>query len=161
MAKKRKSKKNKITSNNLVNALIYAVIGILLIVLKGGSLGILMTVAGALLIVAGVLDIIREKDLTKGLIELILGIAIIVCGWIIADIVLLVFGIVLIVKGCMELYKNIKKGFMANLSSAILIVIGILLVIAKWTLLDVMCIIAGAIFIINAVLILLGKKIIK
>ena len=153
-----KKKKASISNNSILNCIIYAVIGILLIVLKAGSLGILMTAVGALLIIMGLMDIFGQKDLTKGIVELLLGAGIIVCGWLVADIVLLVLGVVLIVKGAMELFKNFKKGFVANLSSIVLLVIGILLVIAKWALMDVMCIVAGVIFIINAVLILLGKK---
>ncbi len=151
-------KKNLSFSNNILNCIVYAVIGILLIVLKAGSLGILMTAVGALLVILGLLDIIKGKDLSKGLVELVLGAGVIVCGWLIADIVLLVLGIVLIVKGVMELIKNFKKGIIANLSSIVLVIIGVLLVIAKWTLMDVMCIVAGVIFLINAVLALFGKK---
>ena len=153
-----KKKKASISNNSILNCIIYAVIGILLIVLKASSLGILMTAVGALLIITALIDIFGEKDLGKGVIELLLGAGIIVCGWLIADIVLLVLGIVLIVKGAMELFKNIKKGFVENLSSIVLIIVGILLVIAKWALMDVMCVVAGVIFLINAVLILLGKK---
>ena len=153
------AKKKKISfSNNILNCIVYAAIGILLIVLKAGSLGILMTAVGALLIFLGLLDIFNQKDLAKGIIELVLGAGIIICGWLVADIVLLVLGIVLIVKGAMELFKNFKKGIVANLSSIVLVVIGVLLVVAKWALMDVMCIVAGVVFLINAALILLGKK---
>lgn len=156
MAKK-KSKIN-VSSSNLLTAIIYAIIGILLVVLKGGSLGILMTAVGALLVVLGVVDAFKNKDMVKGVVEAVVGVAIIVCGWLIADIVLLVLGIVLIVKGVAELLKQFKKGFPTILSPIVTIVIGVLLVIAKWALLDTFCLIAGIIFIINAVLTLLGKK---
>lgn len=155
-----KSKLN-LSTENIVNALVYAVIGILLIVLQGGSLNILMTIVAVLLVVLGIVDIVKGKNLTKGLIEIGAGIAIGVLGWLIADIVLLVLGVVLVVKGVLELVKVFKNGFMAMLSSLVTIVIGILLIIAKWALLDTICLIAGIIFVINAVLILFGKPIIK
>ena len=155
--------KNKLdlSANNIITCAVYAIIGLLLVILQGGSLGILMTVVGVLLIVLGVLDIVKNKDTTKGLIELIIGIAIIVCGWLIAEVVLLILGICLIAMGAMELIKNLKNGFPAILSPIITIVIGVLLVIAKWALLDIFCIIAGVIFLINAVLILFGKSLVK
>lgn len=158
MAKKNKTQ---ISESNVLNCIVYAVIGILLITLKAGSLGILMTVAGVLLIACGLLDVLKQKDLIKGVIEIVLGVAIIVCGWLIADIVLLVFGIVLIIKGGIEFLKNIKSGLMANLSPLALIIIGALLVVARWAFADAMCVIAGVIFIINAVLVLLDKKLVK
>lgn len=157
MAKKKKSSID-LSLNNVMTCIVYAVIGLLLVILKGSSLGILMTAIGVLLIVLGVLDIIKG-DLVKGVVELGIGIVIIVCGWLIADIVLLVLGVLLIVKGVLELLKVYRKGFMAMLSSIVMIVIGVMLVVAKFALLDLFCIIAGVIFIINAVLTLFGKKI--
>ncbi|MBQ9790389.1 MAG: DUF308 domain-containing protein [Clostridia bacterium] len=150
-----------LTTNNIMSCILYAVIGLLLVVLKGGSLNILMTIVGALLIVVGFVDIVKNKNVTKGIIELLAGIAIIVCGWLIADIVLLVFGALMIVKGTMEIIQNRKNGWGALLSPIVTVVLGILLVIAKWTLLDVICIVAGVIFLINAVLALFGKKLAK
>ncbi len=44
------------------------------------------------------------------------------------------------------------------LPSIVTIVIGVLLVISKWALMDIICIIAGVIFLINAVLTLFGMK---
>lgn len=161
MAKKKTKAKSSISLNAILTSVLYAVVGLLLIILKGGSLGILMTIVGVLLIALGVIDVVKNKQTVKGIIEAVIGVAIIVCGWVVADIVLLVLGVVLIVKGALELFKNFKNGFGAMLSPIITIVIGILLVVAKWALMDVLCIIAGVIFLINAVLVLLGKKLIK
>ena len=156
MAKKKKSSIN-LSINNLATCAVYAVIGLLLVFLQGGSLGILMTAVGVLLIVLGVLDILKG-EIFKGVIELAIGIIIIACGWLIADIVLLVFGVLLIVKGVLELLKVYRKGGVALLSSIMMIAVGVILVVSKWTLLDLFCIIAGVIFLINAVLTLFGKK---
>lgn len=148
------------STNALITCAIYAIIGVLLIVLKSGSLGILMTAVGALLIVLGVLDAVKG-DVVKGVIEALIGVAIIVFGWLIAGIVLLVFGVLLIIKGVLDLLKVYKKGFMASLSSIVTIVIGVILVISKFALIDLFCIIAGVIFIINAVLTLFGNPLKK
>lgn len=153
--------KLQLTTNNVLTCLFYAVIGLLLVIMKGGSLNILMTIVGILFIGIGVIDAIQNKDLVKGIVEMVLGIAIIVFGWLIADIVLLVFGVLLIVKGVMELLNTYKRGVAAVLSPLATIVIGILLVVAKWALMDVMCIIAGVIFLINAALALFGRKLKK
>ena len=147
-----------LSTNNIIACAVYGVIGLLLVILRSGSLGVLMTIVGALLIALGIIDIVKNKDTTKGVIEAVIGLVIIVCGWVIADVVLLIFGVLLIVKGIMELVQNSKNGFKAMISPIVTIVIGILLVIAKWTLMDVICIIAGVIFIVNAVLMLFGKK---
>ncbi len=164
MAKKSKKTAKwqlQLTTNNLLTCALYAVIGILLIVLKGGSLSILMTIVGALFIVVGIIDALQNKGLVKGVAEMVVGVLIIVFGWLIADIVLLVFGIVLIVKGVMETLQRCKQGWQALLSPIATIVVGILLVVAKWALMDVMCIVAGILFLIDAVLALFGKKLKK
>lgn len=149
-----------LSANNIITCIFYAVIGLLLVILKGGSLNILMTIIGALFVILGVVDIFKGK-LINGIVEAVIGVAIIVCGWLIVDIVLLVFGILLIVKGLMEIIKNANAGFNTLLSPIVTVVIGILLVIAKWALMDVMCIVAGVIFLINAVLALFGKSLTK
>ena len=146
-----------LSTNNLIMCAVYAIIGLLLIILQGGSLGILFTIIGVLFILLGVVDIVNNKDTTKGVIEIAVGAIVLLCGWLIAEIVLLILGVVLIVYGIMEISKNYKSGFMAILSPIITIIIGVLLVIAKWALLDVFCIIAGVIFLINAVLVLFDK----
>lgn len=150
----------KLTKNNVINCILYTVIGLLLVIMKGGSLNILMTIIGALFIIKGIVELING-EIIPGIVEAVVGVAIIVCGWTIADIVLLIFGILLIVKGLIDLIKNTKAGFVPVLSAIVTIVIGVLLVVAKWVLLDVMCIVAGVIFLINAVLALFGKSLKK
>lgn len=149
-----------LSTNNILTCALYAVIGILLVILQGSSLGILMTIIGILLIAFGVIEIVNG-DITKGVIATAIGIVIIVCGWLIADVVLLIFGILMIIMGAIDLYHNLKNGFVAMLSPIVTIVVGVLLVIAKWTLLDLFCIIAGVVFIIDAVLSLFGKPLVK
>ncbi len=157
-----KKSKLDLSLNNLLTCIVYAVIGLLLVILKGGSLGILMTVVGALLIVLGIVDILQRKDdLIKGVVEIVAGILVIVLGWTIAAWVLLIFGIVLIVKGVMEAWNSRKDGFKALIAPLVTIVIGVLLVVAKWALMDILCIVAGVIFLINAVLTLFGKSLTK
>lgn len=149
----------KLTTSNILTCLAYAVIGVLLCVFQSGSLNILMTIVGALFIVLGIMDVIKNKQTIRGIIEIALGAVVIVCGWLVVDIVLLVLGVILIVKGTIELVQNYKAGFVANLSSIMLLVMGVLLVISKWALVDVMCIIVGVLFVINGVLALFGKTI--
>ena len=153
--------KKKISTNNIADCVLYGVIGLLLIILRASALEILMTIVGALLIVRGVLDVVNSKDLVRGVIEIAIGVVIIVCGWLIADVVLLVLGVLLTIKSAMEIAKNYKKGFKANLENIVTLVIGVLLIVAKWALMDAMCVIAGVIFLINAVLALLGKNLSK
>lgn len=143
---------------NVLTAIGYAIIGVLLIILRGGSLDILMTVIGALLIIMGLVDVFKGNEKLKGIVMVLAGTAIILCGWLATEIVLLVFGIVLVLKGGMELIKNFRNGLMAILAPIMTVIIGILLIIAKWTMLDMLCLIAGIIFLVSAILVLFGRR---
>ena len=147
-------RKLNLTTENLINCAIYGVIGLLLIILRTHSLDIAMTVVGALFVGLGIIDIIKNNEQTKGIVEIVLGAIIIVCGWVITGIVLLVFGVLLVIKGGVELYNNLHNGIAPLLSPIATLLIGVLLVIAKWVVLDLFFIIIGAIFIVNAVLVL-------
>ena len=64
-SKKTKKKTNsqwklQLTMNNVLTCLFYAVIGLLLVIMKGGALNILMTIVGILFIGIGVIDAIHN-----------------------------------------------------------------------------------------------------
>jgi len=145
------------SGENLVACVLYALIGLALVIFQGGCLSILFTIIGALLVLAGLVDIFNNGKVVQGIIEAVIGVALIVGAWLIVNIMLMVLGILLVASGVMEIVQNHKNGFVAILPSIILIVIGILLVIAPWTMMDLFCIIAGAVFLVNAVLVLFDK----
>ncbi|MCM1194941.1 MAG: DUF308 domain-containing protein [Corallococcus sp.] len=151
------AKKLKLSANNIVTCVLYALIGILLIAFRSGSLNILFTIMGVLFLIVGIYDLIT-KQWIRGIVESVVGVAILVCGWTIAEWALLIFGILLIIKGVLDIISNRKRGWKALISPIVMLVIGIVLVISKFALIDVMCIIAGVIFLLNAVLALFGEK---
>ena len=152
---------NKITfsANSVVSCVLYAVIGILLIALRSGSLGILFTVVGVLFVAMGIYDFVKRLY-TRGAVETVVGVVILVCGWTVGEWVLLIFGVLLIIKGVLDIVNNYKSGFKAIISPIVITVIGVVLVVSKFALIDVMCIVAGVIFLVNAVLILFDRQIV-
>lgn len=149
-----------LSMTNILNCVFYAVIGILLLIFKADSLDILFTIVGILFIALGVYDVIM-KSLIRGVIEAVIGIVILVCGWTIAEWVLLIFGILLIVKGALDLIQNLHRGLIAWVMPIVTIVLGVLLVVSKFQDLDIIFIIAGIIFLVNAVLALFGTSLSK
>lgn len=157
--------KLKLTGDNIVACVLYLTIGILLCVLQMRVLEILFTLVGALLILYGIYDIV-EKRVTRGAIEATIGIVVIVCGWTIVDWAIFVLGILMIVKGVIDLLASLsdKKNSQAMLNAIVLIVIGALLVTAKWVAVEIgniLCIVIGALFIVNGVLALFGRQLSK
>ena len=68
--------KLKNVNKNLVNAILYILVGILFIIFKGSVLNWLFTIVGILFIVFGVIDVLN-KNLTSGVVSIAIGIVLI------------------------------------------------------------------------------------
>ena len=96
MAKAKKS------TNNLLNAVLYIAIGVLFCIFKASVLNWLMTIVGIFFIVEGILSIIN-KDVTSGVVAIVIGVVLILGGWLFIQVVLIVFGILVVIKGILDL----------------------------------------------------------
>ena len=153
------AKKSKVSDNNLLRALLYAVIGVLFCIFKGGILDVLLTIAGVLFIVYGIIECIN-KNILNAVVYIVLGALIIAGGWLFVEIVLVIFGALLIVSGIMDLGKVAKSKKTVNfLAPIVTIVVGVLLILSHWIgMLNWLFIVLGVMFIINAILLLFGIK---
>ena len=143
-------------NSELFSALLYIVIGILLIVFRAETIGWAMTIAGVVFVVSGVLDLIK-KNYTGGAISLIIGIAILVLGWLAVKIVLLVLGILIAVKGIVALIDALKaknKNALDLVFPVLTVVVGLLLAFGNGV--DVMILIVGILLAIDGVIGLVG-----
>ena len=84
------------SNSNVSSALLYIVIGILLIVFRSQTLNWAMTAVGAFFVISGILDI-AKKNTFGGFVSIVIGIAILVLGWTATHIVLLVLGVLMAV----------------------------------------------------------------
>lgn len=154
----------KYTTTQLVTAIALIVIGLLFCIFRSGMLSVLLTIVGVVLIAVGVFDMFK-KNYLRGAIELAVGIIIIACGWTIVDVTLLLLGIVFIVYSIYTIISvapaiKEESGFnkvMVILNPVLMLIFGILLVVAKWTLGDAICIVIGVIAIIDGVSLLIRK----
>lgn len=144
------------SNNELISALLYIILGVLLIVFKGATIGWAMTIAGIFFIVSGILDVAR-KNMTGGAVSLIIGIAILVLGWLAAQIVLLVLGVLIAVKGVLALvdvFKKSRKNALDIVFPVLTVVIG--LAIAFGNGVDIILVVCGVLLAIDGVLGLLA-----
>ena len=140
------------SSSNLLSALLYLILGILLVVFKSGALGMAMTIAGIIFIVSGIIEIIK-KEMAGGIVSLVIGIVILLLGNLVVDVVLLVLGILIAVKGVISLIEECKKKKKSALGitfAILTVILGIML--AFGNALDVMILVCGVVFIIDGVL---------
>ena len=122
-------------SEKITAAILTMVFGILLIAMQDNFIGILMSIAGASLIVLGVVDIF-QRCVPPAVIKIVSGILVIVCGWVLVEAVLYVIAALLLIVGILFLYDKIRKRYTCDsllktvliyALPSVLIVIGILL----------------------------------
>ncbi|MBR2974282.1 MAG: DUF308 domain-containing protein [Clostridia bacterium] len=146
-------------SNNFLMAILYVVVGALLCIFKAEVLNWVMTAAGVLFVVAGVLDIVKYKNNQSGIVNIVIGAVIIIAGWFILEIALIVFGVLIVINGVNQLVAISKtKKLLAFLAPVVTILVGVLLAIAHWVVFDWFFIVVGVIFIVDGVLQLIGAK---
>ena len=140
------------TDAALVSALLYIILGVLLIVFRSGMLGIAMTIAGIIFVVSGILEV-AKKNWASGAISLIIGIAILVLGWVAAQIVLLVLGILIALKGIIALVEALGKKkitLLGVLFPVLTIVVGLMLAFGNG--LDILLVICGVLLALDGVI---------
>jgi len=139
----------------VASALLYVILGVLLIVFKSQTLGWAMTIAGAVFIISGVLDLVKG-NVAGGAVSLIIGIAILVLGWTAVTIVLLVLGILMAVKGLVSLIqalKRKKKNVLAIIFALLTMVAGGLIIFGYASaIIDTVLLVAGILLVVDGVL---------
>ena len=147
------AKKSKKTESNLLSALLYIVIGVLFCIFKDSIINWILTVAGIVLIIKGIVQVVN-KHTQSGVINLLFGALIIVFGWLFLEVALVIFGVVLIISAVSDFSKSRKKG-MDLLRLAITIIIGVLLATNGFAAISWIFIVIGVIFIIQGILLLI------
>ena len=156
------AKKKKLSTNTILLAALYVIIGALFIIFRSGMLNWMLTIAGILALAYGIY-LLLQKQWVNGIIFIALGILLILGGWLFLTFVLLIFGICLVVYGVKDLIlalKKSKKSILAIVIACLTIVAGIFLIVSKWTrdtVLDVLCIITGVILIVDGIIAFLNK----
>ena len=144
-------------NSELILSLLYILIGVLLVIFRDRTLGLVMTVAGVIFLVFGILELLRS-NWTGGAVSLIIGLSIIVFGWVLTEIVILVFGILIALKGVVALIdelRRFKKNAVDIIFAVLTIVIGLLLAFGE--LLSIMIAIAGVMLMFNGIVKLISS----
>ena len=153
-------RKNQSSSDAIIMAILYIVIGILFIAFRSALLNWMLTVAGILAIAYGIYLIIK-KNLVPGIIFVVVGILLILGGWFFLTVALIIFGVLLIVYGAKDLSELLqakgKTPVFPVIVACLTIIAGILLVVSKWAFLDWFFIVIGALLIVDGILALIKK----
>jgi hypothetical protein len=143
----------------LISSLLYILIGILFIVFRDQALGFAMTVAGALFLIFGVFDLLKN-NWAGGAVSLVTGLSIIIFGWILTEIVILVFGILIALKGIVSLIDELrrsKKNIVDIVFASLTIVIGLMLAFGE--LISFMIAVAGVMLMFSGIVKLINASV--
>ena len=95
-------------TERIIAAVLTMVVGVLLIAMQDKFIGLLMSIAGACLIVLGVVDLCH-RYVPPAVVKMVSGVLIIVCGWVLVEAVLYIVSAMLLIAGILVLYDKIKK----------------------------------------------------
>lgn len=134
-------------------------LGILFITLKGGVIGIVLTVIGLLAVAMGVSDIINKKNAAAS-VKIVIGVLVLVLGWVFVDIALYVVAGVLIAFGVSQIVSAIKLSELCNATQRSLMLVkpiitlaaGLCLFFNKSGMIDWIFIIVGALVLAQGVI---------
>lgn len=135
--------------------------GILFCILRSSFLSAMLTVAGVLCVMLGIVNLVCRKWVLGG-VEIAIGIVVIACGWTVADIALLVLGIVLCVYAIYMFATQISTFKRANakdkvfilLNPIVTLIVGVMFIVAKWYMVDAVFIALGAVAIAEGIALL-------
>lgn len=145
-------------NGNTILAVALIATGVIFCALRAEFVSVLLSVVGTLVVLLGIFNLI-EKHWAIGGVEIAVGIIVIVCGWLLVDISLLVLGIVLCIYGIYSLISQISLFKSANVNDKVYILLspimymifGILLIVARWYMLDALFIVLGVMSILYGV----------
>lgn len=153
--------KSKSALSSFLTAAAYIAIGVLFIIKQTALIQWIMIVAGALFILQGLFDMIKNKETLTGLVKIIIGVALILCGVIssLSAYALIALGALLILNAIMTFFSSPKNVF-SILAFVLTVIVGLALVAPQLFGFSLPWIfyIIGGILIVNGLVLLFGKK---
>ena len=145
------------SNSNLVTALLYIVVGIILCIFGGETLKWAFTIGGVLFLIFGILEIVK-KNTVNGVVSLIIGIVILLGGWLFIEVALIILGVLVAIKGVISLIDALrrKKPSAIEVLFAILTVVaGIMVAFGNGA--DIIIRIGGVLLAVNGIIALAGS----
>lgn len=153
--------KSKSALSSFLTAVAYIAIGVLFIIKQAALIDWIMIVAGALFILQGLFDIIKNKETITGIVKIIIGAALILCGVIpaLSAYALIALGVLLILNAIMTFFSSPKNIF-TILAFVLTVIVGLALVAPQLFGFSLPWIfyIIGGVLVVNGLVLLFDKK---
>ncbi len=150
-------------SEKILSAIVVMALGLLFVILRGGFISMIMTVAGVGLIVIGVMDLI-QRNVPSAVIKIVSGVLIIIAGWAVVAAVLYILAALLLISGILWLYAEIRRrekcssvwaALLQFVRPALCIAVGLLLLFQQSEIIDIILICSGVLIMIEGGLLLI------
>lgn len=92
---------------NIISAAITIVIGLLLVILKGGVISAVLTVCGIAVLISALMDFIGKR-MESGAVKAVIGVCILVFGWVFVELAFYILAAAIIIMGVTQIV-NIRK----------------------------------------------------
>lgn len=141
-----------IKGREFFSALLYIVVGVLLVVFRSDMLELALKIVGIVFAVAGILDLIR-KNWISGAVSVVIGVVVVLFAAFLIDFVMLVIGILIVIKGIVSLLGACvckSKDILAYVFPVLTVISGCVLAFADGE--NVVLLIGGIILIVNGAL---------
>ncbi len=140
--------------NKFTIPLLNILIGILLLVFKGGVIKIALTVVGVAFIVFGIVDLLNKQK-QMGIARLIVGAIIIVFGYFLTTVAIYIIAVLLVLGGVLSLGKLTQarvRSALHYVQPILLMIIGLCLLFHQGAAVSWVFIVAGVAFVLNGIL---------
>lgn len=99
---------------NMISSVIFILLGVMLMIMKGGIISLMLTFLGITALVLGVLDMIDHRT-NSGVVKIVIGLCIIIFGWMFVNLAFYILAAVLLLQGISQIV-NISKFSPVNLT---------------------------------------------
>ena len=99
---------------NVILGLIYIVVGVLMIIMKGGVINAAITVVGVAVIISAIFDFSNRMTNT-GIVKAVIGVCVLVFGWLLVNIAFYILAACIIIMGLFQIV-NINRYGPVNLT---------------------------------------------
>lgn len=148
-------------ARNIVDAVIAIGFGVLCLVMRGDLLSVMLVVLGALLVAAGVVDIVLRHEIVIGTVKIVIGVLSVSMAWdpmtvrillYLLALVMTVYGVLGILQVLVNSSNGIKARFHAAARPAIHLAIGIALFFHQPGFVTWFFLVTGVLFIVIGIL---------
>lgn len=146
------------TNDKLSSPVLYIALGVLLAIFRSAIIDWGIYLVGLFFVISGIVDIVKKRT-SSGVVNLVIGIVLMVLGGMFKKIVLIALGVMLIVRGALDLaavLKRKKKNALMLVLPILTIVMGVALGFGGG--LDTIILVVGILLIVDGVLGLVGNK---